>query len=93
MSTWWYLECTSHDPVIQSPDEVEQHTYGLPKIREVIARRATLTADSLEALGNGFNNYFERNAVRFLIQHPKCSLQLVSEYGDIETLPPPEEDQ
>ena len=79
MSTWWDLECLSHDPPIRSEYEVEQHTYGLPAIRDLIAQRldAKLMYDTIE---NG--EYFQRNTARFLIQHPKCALRLVSEYGE-----------
>jgi hypothetical protein len=83
MSTYWYLECTDHDPPIRSADEVEQHTYGLDPIRELVRRRAEIADDAFPDYPRDYD-YFARHAVTFLVQHPKCSMRLVSEYGDTE---------
>ena len=83
MSTWWYLECMDHTPSLRSDDEVEQHTYGLPAIRELIAERGNTRAMGL-IRDNG--EYFQRNTARFLIRHPNCPLRLVNEYGGVEAI-------
>lgn len=78
MSTYWYLECLSHDPPIRSDDEVEQHTHGLPAISALVQSRTKAVDESM--------SYFERHAARFLMQHPICQLQFVSEYGKTEAI-------
>lgn len=77
MSTYWYLECTSHDPPLRSSDEVEQHTTGLPAIRELVARRGDIALMCHTAT---YGTWFLRNASTFLIQHPECPLKFVNEY-------------
>lgn len=89
MSTWWYIECLDHDPAIRSTDEIAQHDHNLPTIREVVRRRRSLTeqdAVSTEYTGD-LEDYFRTNAARFLIQHPKCRLQFINEYGEVEVAP------
>jgi hypothetical protein len=77
MSTDWYLECLDHDPAIRSADEVEQHTWGLDPIRALIQGRPSIP----NLNGDHYTfTYFERNAITFLVQHPRCRLQLVDEY-------------
>ena len=79
MSTWWYLECASHEPPIRSEDAVEQHTHGLTAIRKAI-REAVI--DDPRVMTR-----YESNAARFVLQHPHCALCFVSEYGDMRRAP------
>lgn len=77
MSTYWFLECTDHDPPLRCFDEVGfdeagQHTEGLNKIRDVV--NATPTPQFGLTL-------FENRAASFRVQHPRCRLGFVSEYG------------
>lgn len=77
MSTWIYLECIAHEPAIQSDQEVGQHLYDLPRIREEIAKRAEyVAAVNLDAQFEGFT----RAAATFFAQHPACPIRIVDEY-------------
>jgi hypothetical protein len=91
MSTYWHLECESHDPPLRSEDEVSQHTdHHLTEVREMWSQRAEIVAmpDYFEYTGG--DPYFGPNALRFIVRHPRCTVRLVSEYGDTEPieLPP-----
>ena len=83
MSTYWYFECTEHDPPLQSEDEFTQHTDDAAFKRGV---ELALNRDGIVSpwVGEWYeaSDYFERNARRFLVNHPKCPLRLVSEYGE-----------
>jgi len=80
MSTWLYLECRTHDPVLTSEGDVGQHLYDLPQIRAMIHGGPIPASRSEEWLpGSG---YFWRNASRFLDQHPKCEIGIRDEYGN-----------
>lgn len=85
MSTYWYLECLDHDPPLRSDAEVEQHT-RLERIIALAENREEKIAE-YEADSWVFD-YFECNAMRFLVQHPKCRLRFISEYGETKQLPP-----
>lgn len=79
MSTYLYLECLDHDPPLQSPDEVGQHLYDLPRIREILANLdANVAASRLDSTGE---DYFTRNAMQFLRIHSRCNLGIRDEYG------------
>lgn len=93
MSTYWYLECLDHDPILGSDDEVEQHTHGLPNIDALVARRDEIAAypdDVREAFRDSLST-FERSAYRFINQHPKCRLRYVNEYGNYRPVLTPKE--
>lgn len=89
MSTYWYFECVAHTPPLRSDDEFTQHTDDSAFKRgvELALNRADIdspwTGESHEAA-----DYFERNARRFLVQHPECPLELVNEYGERQPLVP-----
>lgn len=92
MSTYWYFECVSHDPVLTSDDEFTQHTND-------VAFHLALELAAQRPLDNPpeewwhddelwYSAYFERNARRFLQLHPACDLGLVNEYGERRPLSP-----
>lgn len=87
MSTYMYLECHEHEPVIASTDEVGQHHYDLPKIREMIKQRARFSHDDKMDYSSWANaweigrGYFFINAVKFLLVHPTCEIGIRDEYG------------
>jgi hypothetical protein len=84
MSTYWYLECLDHDPILTSGDEVEQHTEGLDRIDIVVSSRKVLAQLGDDAARDALIDaltYFERNAFWFVIAHPQCRLRYRSEYG------------
>lgn len=85
MSTHWYLECGDHNPPLRSDSAVEQHTSGLPAIREFInEHHGTLDKhDDLHLF-----EYYERAAAYFIVKHPTCNIGFVSEYGTREHLNP-----
>lgn len=79
MSTTLYLECHSHTPPIAS-EEVGQHLYDLPRIRELLAdRKAVSEAVRLDLVDGG--SPFDRNTARFISSHPNCDLHIADEYG------------
>ena len=85
MSTWLYLQCLDHDPPITSADEVGQHLYNLADIRREVANRELLyNAHAAGLTGGDYNvgcGRFTDNARAFLLQHPRCNLRIVDEYG------------
>lgn len=83
MSTYWYFECLDHDPPLRSEDEFTQHSDD-ESFRTGVAL-ALSRGDAASAWAGEWydaSDYFERNARKFLVQHPKCALELVNEYGE-----------
>lgn len=87
MSTYWYLECTSHDPVLRSDGEISQHTdHWLD-----VARRLWRERDALRRIEDTIGRYtwmdlgdrYANMARRFILDHHACQLRMVSEYGDV----------
>nr|DAQ47302.1 MAG TPA: hypothetical protein [Caudoviricetes sp.] len=92
MSTYMYLKCIDHDPPILADDESGQHYYDLPRIRAEVENRDSMVARvELGEIGwNGheaMDDYFARRSARFLKQHPKCQIRIVTEYGEDVTEP------
>ncbi|MDJ0010115.1 hypothetical protein [Gordonia alkanivorans] len=88
MSTYHYLECANHNPPLLSDDEVEQHrdTETLDKVRELVRNRATIVPLLREEkIGLPDDRYLE-NALRFLVFHEHCKVNLVTEYDEREEL-------
>ena len=77
MSTYIYLICRDHSPVIQADDESGQHLSDLPQLREDIANRDVI----VQALDFYPADRYRRNTARFLAAHPRCHLGIVDEYG------------
>ena len=77
MSTYIYLICRDHSPVIQADDESGQHLSDLPQLREDIANRDVI----VQALDFHPADSYRRNTARFLAAHPCCHLGIVDEYG------------
>jgi hypothetical protein len=75
VSTHWYLECVDHDPPLRS-EEFTQHTDDehFTKGMRLVAMRP------LPELN--VTDYFASHAYTFLLQHPRCSVQAVSETGE-----------
>lgn len=96
MSTWLYVQCLAHDPVITAAEESGQHLSDLKHIREDIANRNELLSVDLDSSGwrlpdiHGdsddywawyFRRYFSRATIAFMQAHPKCPLGIQDEYG------------
>lgn len=81
MSTWLYLECRTHDPVLSADGESGQHTYDLPQIRTDIANRDLIVQARDADLLDVSDDHFRGNTVRFLAAHPKCDIGIRDEYG------------
>lgn len=81
MSTYVYLECLDHDPVLSSDGEVGQHLYDLPRIRDEIAKRDLFVANAEADVWPDYGHHFRNNAARFLIAHPRCNIGIRDEYG------------
>ena len=77
MSTYLYLRCDAHDPPLRSGQEVGQHLYDLPLIRECIGKRQSAWLEGYEPP----EDYFEASAWRFLREHPHCPISIHDEYG------------
>lgn len=82
MSTYLYLECLNHDPVLTSWGEVGQHLSDLPRIRDEIAKRDLFVANANADLGIDYGSHFANNAAHFLAAHPRCDIGIRDEYGD-----------
>lgn len=92
MSNWWYLECINHDPPLRTADAVAQHTRDLAPIRDLLARRASLSESDIPSTprawtSDNVDDHFARTTIDFLLQHPNCQLQLASETGAVELFP------
>lgn len=81
MSTYVYLECLDHDPVLSSDGEVGQHLYDLPRIRDEIAKRELFAVNAEVDVWPDYGHHFTNNAVRFLAAHPRCNVGIRDEYG------------
>jgi hypothetical protein len=80
VSTYLYLECLDHDPVLTAPEESGQHLYNLPQIQADIANRVALVS-AVQELDLDGGDYFRRRTIWFLSQHPKCRIGIRDEYG------------
>lgn len=90
MSTYWYFACTDHTPTLRSDGEFTQHTEDEHYLRAVeLAQNRPLETDRVEE-SDASREYFERNARRFLVLHPRCHLELVNGYADHAPLPVPD---
>lgn len=93
MSTRTYYECTSHTPPIRS-DEIGQHYYDVPNSQELLKHRelfVALRAINLTARDSDLGDIFDNARIRFLEDHPDCTIRIVNEYGeDVTDYRPPE---
>ena len=80
MSTYIYLLCRDHSPVIQADGESGQHLSDLPQLRQDIADRDVIVR-SLQVLDLYYDGSYRGNTARFLAAHPRCHLGIVDEYG------------
>lgn len=90
MSTNWYFECHSHDPVIRSDGEFTQHTndeHYKMAIQLANSRPLDFQLDGAIFKDN-VSQHYGRNMISFLLQHPNCDLKIVNEYGKREDIPP-----
>ena len=80
MSTYIYLLCRDHSPVIQADGESGQHLSDLPQLRQDIANRDVIV-HALQVLDLYYDGSYRGNTARFLAAHPRCHLGIVDEYG------------
>lgn len=83
MSTYLYLQCLEHDPPISSDGEVGQHLYDLDDVKKLYVNRELLIQMQKQDLPITWDSNFQSNASRFFCQHPNCTVQVVTEYGDV----------
>jgi hypothetical protein len=81
VSTYWYFECMEHDPPLRSDEEFTQHTNDASFERAVALAWMRPLVEDPEVFGSVAADYFERNAHAFLVKHPHCRVEMVSEYG------------
>jgi len=87
MSTWLYLECRSHDPVIQDAAEVGQHLSNLADVQHWLTNREQILGaigalEQFDPFDHDSTNRYWTNAVLFMRQHPKCVIGIRDEYGN-----------
>lgn len=72
MSNWHHLVCCSHNPPIESPDEVTQHTRHVAEILPVIAK----AREAVPALREEHGQYELRDRLKHYIAAfaPDCLL-------------------
>lgn len=80
MSTYLYLACKDHDPVLIADRESGQHMYDLREIREDYRDRDVLVPRFEQ--GSLSPTYFSRATLRFLSKHQNCNVTIMDEYGD-----------
>jgi len=90
MSTYIYLECRDHTPVLKAEDESGQHMYDLPSIKALLVTReqhirqwGLMEAQGIcdpEAFERHYG-YFGARTIRFLRAHPTCRIGIRDEYG------------
>ena len=81
MSTYIYLLCRDHSPVIQADGESGQHLSDLPQLRQDIANRDAIVHALQELDLYPYDSSYRCNTARFLAAHPRCHLGIVDEYG------------
>lgn len=92
MSTYWYFECLDHDPPLRSADEFTQHTDDAPFKHAVdLAQHRDGITNPWVGEWQNASEYFDRNARRFLVEHPACRLGLINEYDERRPLAPIQE--
>lgn len=79
MSTWLYLTCLDHDPVLEASGESGQHLSDLAQIRADLANREAI----IYAWDDDWTtiDHYRRNTAYFLTRHPKCRIGIRDEYG------------
>lgn len=90
MSTWWYFECHSHDPIIRAQGEFTQHTDDEHyKLALELANSRPVEVDLDTAIFKDDSaEHYGRNMIWFLQQHPNCDLKIIDEYGNRKDIPP-----
>ena len=81
MSTYIYLFCRDHSPVIRADGESGQHLYDLPQLRQDIANRDAIVHAMQELDLYPYDGSYRSNTADFLAAHPHCHLGIVDEYG------------
>ena len=86
MSTYLYLQCLDHDPLLRSDGEVGQHMTDLQYARSLVKDRKNLAYmfDATVWAWPGGTNVLDQwkyNAARFFSEHKWCSVGIVDEYG------------
>ena len=88
MSTSLYLKCISHDQPITSSDLGTKRTEKLKEIRDIVAER-----DKWVDAFNFSKDYISLDsfnqttwAISFLVEHPKCEIELRDGYGYLYSL-------
>lgn len=93
MSTYIYLFCRDHSPVIRADGESGQHLTDLPQLRQDIANREAIV-HALQVLDLcPYDGSYRRNTAAFLAAHPRCRLGIVDEYGREHPIEEESEDQ
>ena len=77
-STYIYLTCRDHSPVIWADGESGRHLTDLPQLRQDIANRGAIVY-ALHLYPSG--SRYRHNTTLFLAAHPHCNLGIVDEYG------------
>lgn len=97
MSTYIYLECRSHDPVLGDDGEIGQHLgYELENARRLLRDRdrllqvmADMRATDVWDPYDVDDRYCART-LRFMDQHPTCDIGIRDEYGKDHPITPEE---
>jgi hypothetical protein len=80
MSTYFYFECLSHTPPLQSSDEISQHD-------DIHVQNAIRLAQGLAIDPQDVGDYFETRMPWFLREHEHCAIGIVNEYGEHRPIP------
>lgn len=84
MSTYWSLECASHDPKIGADGSLNHGNIALLELVEAFKEKRVPTERSIgDFIEVDVQIWCESWPWIFLMQHKNCEIKVVSEYGDI----------
>lgn len=84
MSTYWSLECASHDPKIGADGSLNHGNVALLELVEAFKEKRIPTERFVgESIEVDVQIWYTSWPWDFLLHHKDCEVKVVSEYGDI----------
>lgn len=83
MSTYWFYQCHSHIPVIESDEGINHGEEALFRLLEAWKNgELPKETDLGQSVEISVTVWDKTDPFRFLLRHPECDIRIVSEYGD-----------
>lgn len=91
MSTHLYLRCLSHDPPLESWDDVGDHLWDLKQVWADLRNRDEIVAEWTRRREDAwaddtappFDHHWRVTVARFFREHPHCEIDVIDEYGGV----------